>query len=118
MRLTSEGIQVAWFTHTRSPINGAHPLNLSALILYLALSAGLGAAEEATPEIHTVLPKDAIPAIFEPTFLPAGEAEVNDDSRMIGVSIGEEHHAYSMVLLNAHEIVNDVVGNSAIATTW
>jgi len=37
---------------------------------------------------------------------------------MIGVSIDEEHHAYSMVLLNAHEIVNDVVGNSAIATTW
>ena len=93
-------------------------MNLSAFILSLALSAGNGADDEATPEIHTVLPRDAIPAIFEPTFLSAAEAEVYDDSRMIGVSIDEEHHAYSMVLLNAHEIVNDVVGNSAIATTW
>ena len=69
-------------------------------------------------EIHTVLPIDAIPAIFSPSFLPADKAEVHNDSPMIGVSIGGEHHAYSMVLLNAHEIVNDTVGGRAIAATW
>jgi len=73
---------------------------------------------QATVEIHTVLPRDAIPAIFDPTFIPAEDADVHEDSPMIGVSIGDEHRAYSMVLLNAHEIVNDTVGGKAIASTW
>ena len=68
--------------------------------------------------IHTVLPIDAIPAIFSPKFLSADEAEVSKDSPMIGVSIAGDQHAYSMVLLNAHEIVNDVLGGKAIAATW
>jgi hypothetical protein len=83
--------------------------------LYIPVLAGNGAHAQ---NIHTVLPIDAIPAVFSPKFLPAGEAEVLKDSPMIGVSIAGEHHAYSMVLLNAHEIVNDVVGGKAIATTW
>jgi hypothetical protein len=78
---------------------------------------GTACADEG-PNIHTVLPLDAIPAIFSPHFLPADEAEVHKDSPMIGVSIGGEQHAYSMVLLNAHEIVNDVVGGKAVASTW
>ena len=73
---------------------------------------------EQPSDIHTVLPFDAIPAIFSPTFLAAEDAEVHGDSPMIGVSIGGEQHAYSMVLLNGHEIVNDVVGGRAIASTW
>lgn len=87
------------------------------LAFCLYASASL-AAEEPKPEIHTVLPVDAIPAIFSPRFLDAEDAEVHDETPMIGVSIGNEHHAYSMVLLNAHEIVNDVVGGKAIASTW
>ena len=69
-------------------------------------------------DIHTVLPFDAIPAIFEPEFVDAGEADVRGDSPMIGVSLNGEQHAYSMVLLNHHEIVNDRVGGEPIATTW
>ena len=69
-------------------------------------------------EIHTVLPIDAIPAIFSPEFVSAEEANVRDDSPMIGVSIGDEQHAYSMYMLNAHEIVNDYFGDKPIATTW
>lgn len=69
-------------------------------------------------EIHTVLPFDAIPAIFNPDFVPAEVADVSDNAPMIGVSINGEHHAYSMYLLNGHEIVNDTVGNEPVATTW
>lgn len=95
------------------------PLFLSlTLALFSVLSAFRVAADEGKPEIHTVLPVDAIPAIFEPRFLPADAADVHDDSPMIGVSFGGEHRAYSMVLLNAHEIVNDEVGGRAIASTW
>ncbi len=69
-------------------------------------------------EIHTVLPVDAIPAIFDPNFVAAELADVSDNAPMIGVSLNGEHHAYSMYLLNGHEIVNDTVGNEPIATTW
>ena len=37
---------------------------------------------------------------------------------MIGVAFNGEVHAYAAVLLNAHEIVNDVVGGEHVATTW
>ena len=68
--------------------------------------------------IYTVLPFDAIPAIKNPQFVSASEAKLHDDSPMIGISFNGESHAYSIYLLNGHEIVNDVVGNVKIATTW
>ena len=71
-----------------------------------------------TDEIHTVLPKDAIPAIFAPEFVRVEDANVHKNAPMIGVSMNGEHHAYSMYLLNRHEIVNDVVGGEPIASTW
>ena len=69
-------------------------------------------------QIYNVLPKDAIRAILNPTFVPAAEAQVEDESSMIGVVLNGEAHAYSAVLLNSQEIVNDVVGGEKIATTW
>ena len=75
------------------------------------------AAEEISP-ILTVLPKDAIPAILHPTFVPAQQAQVAPDTAMIGVVVKGDAHAYAAVLLNAHEIVNDVVGGEPVATTW
>jgi hypothetical protein len=79
------------------------------------------AQSQATPEgaaIIMVLPPDAIPAILQPTFVPASQARVAPDAAMIGVVIEHDARAYSAWLLNAHEIVNDVVGGEAIATTW
>ena len=75
-------------------------------------------AETQRAPIITVLPKDAIPAILEPTFVPASQAQVAADAAMIGVVIQQDAHAYAAWLLNAHEIVNDVVGGEVIATTW
>lgn len=86
------------------------------LFLFLLLTTTLCA--DVTDEIHTVLPKDAIPAIFSPVFVRAENANVDKNAPMIGVSINNEHHAYSMYLLNRHEIVNDVVGGEPIASTW
>ena len=68
--------------------------------------------------IQTLLPFDAIPAIKNPQFVAANEAKLGDNAPVIGVSFNGEHHAYSIYLLNGHEIVNDVVGGVKIATTW
>ena len=68
--------------------------------------------------IRTLLPFDAIPAIRNPQFVAADEAKLGDNAPVIGVNFNGEQHAYSIYLLNGHEIVNDVVGGIKIATTW
>ena len=71
-------------------------------------------------EITSVLPKDAIPAVFEPDFLPADDADrqYRDTDLVIGVSIDGDHRAYHVPYLSGREIVNDVVGGKPIAVTW
>ena len=80
------------------------------------------AAATALPEYElvTLLPRDAIPAIFEPEFLTAEEAdsEYDDNEFVIGVEIDGEARAYSVPYLSSREIVNDTVGGKPIAVTW
>ena len=71
-------------------------------------------------EIVTLLPPDAIPAIDNPRFITAEEADqqLSLPDIVIGVSIGGEHRAYGAAFLSAHEIVNDTLAGRAIAVTW
>ncbi|MXX20066.1 MAG: DUF3179 domain-containing protein, partial [Dehalococcoidia bacterium] len=71
-------------------------------------------------EIVTLLPPDAIPAIDNPRFVTAEEADrqLALSDLVIGVSIDGEHRAYGAAFLSAHEIVNDTLGGRAIAVTW
>ena len=71
-------------------------------------------------EVAKILSQDAIPAIFNPNFYTPEEAELQyrETDLVIGVSIGDEHRAYHVAYLSAHEIVNDVVGGKPIAVTW
>ena len=71
-------------------------------------------------KIVTLLGFDAIPAILDPDFVTADEADaqMNLLEQVLGVSINGENRAYSIPLLSRHEIVNDVVGGVPIAVTW
>ena len=71
-------------------------------------------------EIVTLLGFDAIPAVLEPEFVDAAQADewLEDDDLVIGVSINGDSRAYSVPMLSAHEIVNDVVGGEPVAVTW
>ena len=65
------------------------------------------------------VPKDGIPAILEPKFLSAGEADFLDpDDQMIGVQVGGEAKAYPIKILNWHEVVNDTIKGAPIAVTF
>lgn len=86
------------------------------LLFFTALSAT--AAEFDNDPIRTLLDFDAIPAITKPQFVPAAKAKLDADAPVIGVTFNAESHAYSIYLLNGHEIVNDIVGGKNIATTW
>ena len=73
-----------------------------------------------TYEIVTLLPQDAIPAIDDPQFYAAADADrdYTPDELVLGVTLNGESRAYPTGLLSRHEIVNDLVGGEPIAVTW
>ena len=88
------------------------------LLLLLFITFCATAADYNDDAIRTLLPFDAIPAITDPQFVPANAAKLDADAPVIGVTFNDESRAYSLYLLNGHEIVNDIVGGQKIATTW
>ena len=78
------------------------------------------AAEPTELKIVSVLARDAIDAILDPTFVSGDEAEaqVAATSRVIGVSINGDHRACSTAQLSSREVVNDTVGGVPIVVTW
>ncbi len=50
--------------------------------------------------------------------MAASEAEISDDAWVLGVVIGGQPKAYSLNLLNRHEVVNDHSGDTAFAAVW
>lgn len=69
-------------------------------------------------ELIDVLPKDAIPAILAPSFDRDSPSWLPDDWLVIGVQIGGDARAYPIAILNWHEIVDDVVGGTAVAVSF
>jgi len=64
-------------------------------------------------------PKDGIPAIDSPAFVPAAEARnLAPHEPVISVAIGDEARAYPLRIMVWHEIVNDTVGGVPVAVTW
>ena len=97
------------------------------LVLATALLAPAAVAEESKlPEPHPDLPDDfqqllprgEIPAVDDPTFVSAAEAEIADDAWVLGVTVDGTAHAYSLNLLNRHEVVNDTIAGQPIAAVW
>ena len=71
-------------------------------------------------KIVTLLGFDGIPAILDPLFVSAGEANewMEPDEQVLGLTINGDARAYSVRMLSRHEIVNDVVGGVPVAVTW
>jgi hypothetical protein len=70
--------------------------------------------------VLTVLPQDAIPAIDNPKYVPAAEADrfMRPEEPVLGITDGMTAKAYSTWQLNHHEIVNDSLGDLPLAVTW
>lgn len=70
-------------------------------------------------QIHTLLPRDAIPALTDPKTEPADKASwLPDDARVIEVVVGEDVLGVPLRVLDWHEVVNTTVGGQAIAATY
>jgi Protein of unknown function (DUF3179) len=62
--------------------------------------------------------RDGIPAIDQPEFINAAQADyLTDDDRVLGINLHGEAKAYPVRILNYHEIVNDRFGNAANGTS-
>ena len=68
--------------------------------------------------VDMLLPRGGIPADLDPQFVLATEADIPDEAWILGVVIDGEAHAYSLNLLNHHEIVNDRFGAIPVAAVW
>jgi len=65
-----------------------------------------------------LIPRGQIAAVFEPAFVSAVEAEMDDGAWVLGVVVDGQPRAYSLNLLNRHEVVNDQVGERSFAAVW
>ncbi len=70
-------------------------------------------------QIHTLLPRDAIPALTDPKLEPVAEAKwLPDDARIIAVTVGDETIGVPLRVLDWHEIVNLTIGGEPVAVTY
>jgi hypothetical protein len=96
------------------------PVLLTASVA-LAAAAAAGTAGQRDQDdntLHVVLPRDAIPAIFDPEYEPVAKAGLADHELVIGIVGEREQRAYSTWQLDRHEIVNDMFEGRPIAVTW
>jgi hypothetical protein len=64
-------------------------------------------------------PKDGIPAIDDPIFVPVDKAKhITAKEPVIGVVLNGQARAYPLAILMWHEIVNDTVGGVPVAVTF
>ncbi len=95
----------------------------SSILIAGALAAlacrGPATGEETPPPgVEQLLPRGRIAAVLEPRFVPAAEAEISDDAWVLGVVLDGQAKAYSLNLLNRHEVVNDTIGERSFAAVW
>jgi len=96
-----------------------HYGNWQTILAVLFMPVMLSAQNAELPDdFKQLLPRGAIPAISDPEFVPADEADIANDSWVLGVVIDGQPRAYSLNLLNHHEVVNDRVGNTPFAAVW
>ncbi len=64
-------------------------------------------------------PKDGIPALTEPRYLPAQEAGfMRADEQVLGVHLNGVARAYPTRILSWHELVNDRFGDQPVLVSW
>ncbi len=64
-------------------------------------------------------PKDGIPSIDDPRFVPVSEVtDLADTEPVIGVTVNGEARAYPLGIITRHEIVNDTIGGVPVTVTY
>ncbi len=91
---------------------------LGALVLFVAMAPSCVVSQEVPEGFQKLLPRGGIPAIDKPEYVSAAKARISDKAFVFGVVIEGQAIAYSLNLLNSHEIVNDTIGETNFAAVW
>jgi hypothetical protein len=67
---------------------------------------------------HGGQPRDGIPAITTPKFIPTREAGIDFEARVVGVVVNGIARAYPRSVLVWHEVVNDRIGDTAVVIVY
>jgi len=99
-----------------------------ALVAAAILTAMMPAAWPANPALaqqggqpqnfEQIIPRGRIASIDQPVFVEAAAAKVLPESWVLGVMIEGQARAFSLAVLNSHEIVNDSIGDTNYAAVW
>ena len=68
--------------------------------------------------VTQIIPRGVLASVDEPVFVPAAGAGLPDSAWVLGVYLDGEARAYSLNLLNRHEVVNDRIGDTPLAAVW
>ncbi len=63
-------------------------------------------------------PRDGIPPIDKPKFLPASKVDIPETEPVLGLTVNGEFKAYPIRVLTWHEIVNDEIAGVPITATF
>lgn len=76
------------------------------------------AAQDKPEGFEQILQRGQIASVDAPVYVTAEEAEIPDDAWVLGAVIEGQALAFSVNLLNSHEVVNDKIGDTAFAAVW
>lgn len=80
------------------------------------LSGALVSADEILPGGP---PRDGIPALTDPKFVAAGQADyLRDDDTVMGIAHNGVAKAYPLRIMNWHELVNDRIGDAPVLVSY
>ncbi len=81
-------------------------------------SQGQATPKDAPQGYEQILRRGAIAAINNPEYVSAKDADIRSNTWVLGVVIEGQARAYSLNLLNSHEVVNDQIGDTKFAAVW
>ena len=91
---------------------------LAGLFLLAPFAPGRAQTRDVPAGFQQLLPRGRIAAVDQPRYVSAKQADIRDGAWVLGVVIEGQARAYSLDLLNAHEVVNDSIGGTNFAAVW
>ncbi len=91
---------------------------LSVVFLFGTLLSACTSNQYEFKDYKQLLARGEISAITNPDYVTADNAVLNKNSYVLGVVVKGQARAYSLNILNNHEVVNDTIGDFAYAAVW
>jgi carotenoid cleavage dioxygenase-like enzyme len=111
------GFRKTWFKNKGITVQ-AFTKHAVCLLYIVSRSVALAQEADLPDAFEQIIPRGRIAAISDPVYVPADEAEIKPDAWVLGVVVAGQARAYSLTLLNSHEVVNDTLGGIAFAAVW